>query len=109
MNVPKTMAANVIKKVIPMLDRILIMRAEVKTSTTGGILLPEEAVPKEMQGVVIAVGPGARNPGGAGHLPVAVKEGDRVLLPKYGGTKVDMDDKREYVLFRESDILAKLE
>ncbi|XP_023161705.1 10 kDa heat shock protein, mitochondrial [Drosophila hydei] len=101
--------ANVIKKVVPMLDRILILRAEVKTTTAGGILLPEDSVPKEMQGVVVAVGPGARNPVGAGHLPVAVKEGDRVLLPKYGGTKVDMDDKREYVLFRESDILAKLE
>lgn len=43
------------------------------------------------------------------HIPPAVQEGDRVLLPEYGGTKVEMEDKKEYLLFRESDILAKLE
>ncbi|XP_036326065.1 10 kDa heat shock protein, mitochondrial [Rhagoletis pomonella] len=101
--------AQAIKKILPMLDRILIQRAEAVTATKGGILLPEKSVGKVLEGTVVAVGPGARNPQSGNYIPVGVKEGDRVLLPEYGGTKVELDDKKEYILFRESDILAKLE
>ncbi|XP_017956695.1 10 kDa heat shock protein, mitochondrial isoform X2 [Drosophila navojoa] len=102
--------AAAIKKIIPMLDRILIQRAEAVTKTKGGIVLPEKSVGKVLEGTVIAVGPGTRNTTGS-HIPIGVKEGDRVLLPEFGGTKVqlDSDDKKEMFLFRESDILAKLE
>ncbi|EDW19165.2 10 kDa heat shock protein, mitochondrial [Drosophila mojavensis] len=103
--------AAAIKKIIPMLDRILIQRAEALTKTKGGIVLPEKSVGKVLEGTVIAVGPGTRNATTGSHIPIGVKEGDRVLLPEFGGTKVqlDSDDKKELFLFRESDILAKLE
>lgn len=54
-------AANAFKKIVPMLDRILVQRAEAMTKTQGGIVLPEQSQAKMMQGTVIAVGPGARN------------------------------------------------
>ncbi|KAH8269994.1 hypothetical protein KR018_001880 [Drosophila ironensis] len=103
--------AAAIKKIIPMLDRILIQRAEALTTTKGGIVLPEQAVGKVLEGKVLAVGPGPRNATTGNHIPIAIKEGDRVLLPEFGGTKVniDGDEKKALFLFRESDILAKLE
>uniref|UniRef100_A0A1B0FRG1 10 kDa heat shock protein, mitochondrial n=1 Tax=Glossina morsitans morsitans TaxID=37546 RepID=A0A1B0FRG1_GLOMM len=102
------MAANAIKKVMPMLDRILVQRAEPMTATEGGIVLPESARSKMMQGTVIAVGPGARNHQNE-HITPLIKKGDQVLLPGYGGTRVKMEDGKEYIIFRESDILAKYE
>ncbi|KAL7731387.1 hypothetical protein ACLKA6_001413 [Drosophila palustris] len=101
--------AAAIKRIIPMLDRILVQRAEALTTTKGGIVLPEKAVGKVLEGTVVAVGPGARNATTGSHVPIGVKEGDRVLLPEFGGTKVQLDEKKELFLFRESDILAKLE
>ncbi|KAI9583131.1 10 kDa heat shock protein, mitochondrial-like [Glossina fuscipes] len=103
------MAANVIKKIMPMLDRILVQRAEPMATTEGGIVVPEDSRTKMMQGTVIAVGPGARSHQSDVHVPPLVKAGDRVLLPEYGGTRVKMEDDKEYILFRESDILAKYE
>ncbi|XP_023167607.1 10 kDa heat shock protein, mitochondrial [Drosophila hydei] len=103
--------AAAIKRIIPMLDRILVQRAEALTKTKGGIVLPEKSVGKVLEGTVVAVGPGTRNSTTGSHIPIGVKEGDRVLLPEFGGTKVQLDneDKKELFLFRESDILAKLE
>ncbi|XP_017844237.2 10 kDa heat shock protein, mitochondrial [Drosophila busckii] len=103
--------AAAIKRIIPMLDRILVQRAEALTKTKGGIVLPEKSVGKVLEGTVLAVGPGSRNATNGSHIPIGVKEGDRVLLPEFGGTKVqvDSDEKKELFLFRESDILAKLE
>jgi len=100
--------AGAIKRLIPLLDRILVQRFEPITTTKGGIVIPEKAQNKVLQGQVIAVGPGGRNTTGA-NIPVNVQVGDRVLLPEFGGTKVELEDKKEYFLFRESDILAKLE
>jgi len=86
---------------------VLIQRSEALTKTAGGIVIPEKAQAKVLQGTVVAAGPGARNQNGE-HMPLAVKAGDTVLLPEYGGQKVELENK-EYHLFRESDILAKIE
>ncbi|KAK9737642.1 Chaperonin 10 Kd subunit [Popillia japonica] len=96
------------KKLIPLLDRVLIRKFEAVTKTKGGIVIPEKAAAKVLKGTVVAVGPGSRNPNGD-HVPLAVKVGDNVLLPEYGGTKVELEENNEYHLYRESDILAKLD
>lgn len=97
-----------IKRVIPLLDRVLIQRAEALTQSKGGIVIPESAQSKVSQGTVVAVGPGGRNKNGD-LIPISLNIGDNVLLPEFGGTKVKLDDDKEYHLFRENDILAKLE
>lgn len=103
------MASRAVKTLIPLLDRVLVRRAEAVTKTAGGIMLPEKAQGKVLHGEVIAVGTGIRKDNGD-FIPVLVKVGDKVLLPEYGGTKVNLEeDDKEYHLFRESDILAKIE
>ncbi|XP_057379201.1 10 kDa heat shock protein, mitochondrial-like [Daphnia carinata] len=99
--------ANALRRFIPMFDRVLIERAEAMTKTRGGIVIPEKAQQKVLKGTVVAVGPGSRTEKGD-LVPLAVKVGDQVLLPEYGGTKVEIEEK-EYHLFRESDLLAKIE
>ncbi|RZF35929.1 hypothetical protein LSTR_LSTR008499 [Laodelphax striatellus] len=101
-------AKQAIKKLVPMFDRVLVLRAEAVTKTKGGIVIPEKSQGKVLHGTVIAVGPGARNNNGE-LIPTQIKVGDQVLLPEYGGTKVELEENKEYHLFRESDILAKLE
>ncbi|XP_008557212.1 10 kDa heat shock protein, mitochondrial [Microplitis demolitor] len=96
-----------IKRLIPMLDRVLVQRADAITKTKGGVLLPENQK-KVLQATVVAVGPGSRNEQGQ-HVPMNIKVGDHVLLPEYGGTKVVLEEDKELHLFRESDILAKIE
>lgn len=101
--------ANAMKKLVPLLDRVLIKRAEAISRTAGGIVIPEKAQSKVLHGEVVAVGPGSRKDNGD-FIPLLVKIGDKVLLPEYGGTKVSLEnDEKEYHLFRESDILAKIE
>ena len=75
------------KRLIPLLDRVLVQRAEAVTKTKGGIVIPEKAQQKVQTATVVAVGPGARNKDG-GVIPMSVAVGDKVLLPEYGGTKV---------------------
>ncbi|KAJ8918400.1 hypothetical protein NQ315_008096 [Exocentrus adspersus] len=97
------------KRLIPLFDRVLVKKFEAIKQTKGGIVIPEKAQGKVLQGTVVAVGPGARLKDGS-FAPVAVKVGEKVLLPEYGGTKVDLEEENaEYHLFRESDILAKVE
>ncbi|KAK9879554.1 hypothetical protein WA026_006622 [Henosepilachna vigintioctopunctata] len=96
------------KRLLPLLDRVLVRKAEAITKTKGGIVIPDKAAAKVLQATVVAVGPGARNKNGE-HIPLSVKVGDNVLLPEYGGTKVELEENQEYHLFRESDILAKLD
>jgi len=99
------MASGALKRFIPMLDRILVQRAEAVTKSKGGILIPEKAQSKVLEGTVVAAGPGMRNAEG-NHVPMGIEVGDTVLLPEYGGTKITLEDK-DYTLFRENDIVAK--
>ncbi|CAH0557939.1 unnamed protein product [Brassicogethes aeneus] len=95
------------KKLIPLFDRVLIKKAEAITKTKGGIVIPEKAQTKVLEGIVMAVGPGTRTQNGD-LVPLSVQVGDNVLLPEYGGTKVNVEENAEYHLYRESDILAKV-
>lgn len=88
-----------------MFDRVLVERFAKETTTKGGIVLPDKAVGKVLNATVVAVGPGGRAHNGE-IIPVSVKPGDKVLLPEYGGNKIEIDSK-EYYLFRDSDILGK--
>merc|ERR1712004_72224 len=94
-----------LKRFIPLFDRILVQRAEAMTKTKGGIIIPEKSQGKVLEGTVVAAGPGARNDKGD-TVPMSIRVGDTVLLPEYGGTKLEIESK-EYSLLRESDIMAK--
>ncbi|GAX75589.1 hypothetical protein CEUSTIGMA_g3033.t1 [Chlamydomonas eustigma] len=94
------------RRLIPLLDRVLIERVVAAVKTPGGVLLPESALPKVNEGVVLAVGPGRRNQAGD-LIPVGVKEGDKVLLPEYGGSLIKLDQK-EIFLYRDEEILGIL-
>ncbi len=91
-------------KIRPLGERVLVEPVEEGETSKGGIIIPDSAKEKPQEGKVIAVGTGKldkdRQP-----LPFNVKEGDLVLMPKYGGTEVKMDDK-VYQIMREDDILA---
>ncbi|KAL3094789.1 hypothetical protein niasHS_006084 [Heterodera schachtii] len=91
----------------PFFDRVLIERFLPEQKTKGGIMIPEKAQGKVLEGTVVAIGPGYRNDEGK-TIPMQLQIGDRVLLPEYGGAKIVMEDK-EYHVFRESDIIGKFE
>lgn len=97
--------ASIGRRLIPLLDRVLIERFAAEVKTKGGIVIPEKAQGKVHSGTVVAVGPGGRTDNGQ-TIPLQVKEGDKVLLPEYGGQKVEIDNK-EFFLFRDADILGK--
>ncbi|KAJ2725408.1 mitochondrial heat shock protein Hsp10 [Coemansia sp. Benny D115] len=98
------------QRIIPLLDRVLIERVKAETKTASGILLPEKAVEKLHEGVVVAVGPGNVTKEGS-VIPTGLAEGDRVLLPNYGGSPIKLDSfkDKEYLLYRAEEILAKLQ
>ncbi|KAL5059170.1 hypothetical protein RYX36_030774 [Vicia faba] len=93
------------KRLIPLFNRVLVEKIVSPSKTNAGILLPEKSS-KLNSGKVVAVGPGIHGKDGK-LVPVAVKEGDTVLLPEYGGTEVKLDHK-EYFLYRDDDILGTL-
>jgi len=95
------------KKLRPLMNRVLIKKAEPLTKTKGGILLPENKQEQLNFGVVVAVGPGKALDNGQ-LRPVSVKEGDTVLLPEYGGNKVTLDDNQDYFLYRDDDLMGTL-
>jgi chaperonin GroES len=91
----------------PMHDRVLVRRIEQEEKTSGGIIIPDTAKEKPMEGQVIAVGPGGRD--GTGKLiPIDVKTGDRVLFGKWSGTEVKIDGE-ELLIMKESDIMGVIE
>ncbi len=91
-------------KIRPLGDRILVERLEEETQSAGGIIIPDTAKEKPIQGKVIAVGSGRRDESGKVHA-LEVKKGDRVLFSKYGGTEVTLDGN-EHLILREDDVLA---
>ena len=91
----------------PLHDRVLVKRVEEETKTKGGIIIPDTAKEKPMQGEVLAVGPGARDERGE-LVPLDVKPGDRILFGKWSGTEVKMDGE-ELLIMKESDIMGVLE
>jgi chaperonin GroES len=93
-------------KVRPLHDRVLLKRLEQKEMVKGGIIIPDTAKEKPMEGEVIAVGPGKMMDDGK-RAALDVKAGDRVLFGKYAGTEIKIDDE-EYVIMREEEILAVL-
>jgi len=91
----------------PLHDRVVVRRVEEDTKTAGGIIIPDTAQEKPMQGEIIAVGPGARDDTGK-IQPLDVKAGDLVLFGKWSGTEVKIDGK-ELLIMKESDIMGVLE
>ncbi len=91
----------------PLHDRVVVRRVEEETKTAGGIIIPDTAKEKPMQGEIIAVGPGARDESGR-IVPLDVKKGDRVLFGKWSGTEVKIDGQ-DLLIMKESDILGVIE
>ena len=91
----------------PLHDRVLVKRVEEEQKTKGGIIIPDTAKEKPMQGEVLAVGPGVRNEDG-NLVALDVKAGDRILFGKWSGTEVKLDGQ-DLLIMKESDILGVLE
>ncbi len=93
-----------IKEIRPLGDRLLVERLEQEDKTPGGIIIPDNAKEKPMEGKVVAVGGGARADDGK-IIPLEVKVGDKVLFAKWGGTEIKVGGQ-EYLIMKESDVLA---
>ena len=93
-------------KVIPLHDRVLVKRLEAEDTTKGGIIIPDTAKEKPQEAKVIAVGQGRVNEDGK-VVPLDVKKGDKVLIGKFSGTEVMIEDE-EHIILREEEILAKI-
>ena len=91
----------------PLHDRVLIKALEGEEKTKGGIIIPDTAKEKPMEGEVVAVGPGARGEDGTLH-PLDVKPGDRMLFSKWSGTEIKLDGE-DLIIMKESDIMGVIE
>ena len=91
----------------PLHDRVVVRRIEEDTKTVGGIIIPDTAKEKPMQGEIVSVGPGARDEAGK-LVPLEVKKGDRVLFGKWSGTEVKINGE-DLVIMKESDVLGIIE
>ena len=91
----------------PLHDRVVVRRVEQEAKTAGGIIIPDTAKEKPMEGEIIAVGPGGRDENGK-LVPIDVKAGDRILFGKWSGTEVKIDGE-ELLIMKESDIMGVIE
>jgi len=89
----------------PMRDGVLVKRVQEEEKTKGGIIIPDTAKEKPMEGIVVAVGGGRTGGEDNKKIPLEVKKGDRVLFSKYAGTEIKIDGE-EHVLMKEEDIIA---
>ncbi|MFZ5573482.1 MAG: co-chaperone GroES [Thermodesulfobacteriota bacterium] len=94
-------------KIRPLQDRILVQRVAEEEKTKGGIIIPDTAKEKPIEGKVIAVGSGRVGEDGK-KIPLEIKAGDRILFGKYGGTEVKISGE-EYLIMREDDVLGIIE
>ena len=90
----------------PLHDRVVVKRVAEEEKTRGGIIIPDTAKEKPMEGEVIAVGPGARDEKGT-LVPLDVKAGDRILFGKWSGTEIKLDGE-DFLIMKESDIMGVL-
>jgi len=91
----------------PLHDRVVVRRLEAEEKTAGGIIIPDTAKEKPMEGEIVAVGPGARDETGK-LVPLDVKAGDRILFGKWSGTEVKLNNE-ELLIMKESDIMGIIE
>ncbi len=94
-------------KIRPLHDRILVKRLEEKEVTKGGIIIPDSAKEKPVEGKIVAAGKGKVNENGE-VKPLEVKEGDRILFGKYAGTEIKIEGE-EFLMMREDDVLGVIE
>jgi chaperonin GroES len=94
-------------QVKPLYDRVLLKRIEAEEQVRGGIIIPDTAKEKPQEAEVVSVGDGKIDEDGK-RVPMTVKKGDRVLIGKYSGTDIKIDDE-EYTIVREDEILAIIE
>jgi chaperonin GroES len=88
----------------PLHDRVLVKRIESEEKTKSGIIIPDTAKEKPMEGEVVSVGSGIRQENGT-IIPLDVKAGDRILFGKWSGTEIKLDNK-DYIVMKESDIMG---
>jgi chaperonin GroES len=93
------------QKLTPLHDRVLVRRVQEAETVRGGIIIPDTAKEKPQEGIVIAVGTGRHDKGQT--IPLAVKEGDRVLFGKYSGSEIKIDGE-ELLIMKEDEILGIL-
>jgi len=91
-------------KIQPLHDRVIVKRVEEEEQTKGGIIIPDTAKEKPIEGMVTAVGSGKSEEGGK-KVPLEVKEGERVLFSKYAGTEINIEGE-EHLIMKEEDIIA---
>jgi len=94
-------------KVKPLFDRVLVKRVEAEEKVKGGIIIPDTAKEKPMEGKVISVGQGRLDDDGK-RVPMEVKKGDRILFGKYAGTEIKINEE-EHIILREDEILGIIE
>jgi chaperonin GroES len=94
-------------KLRPLHDRVLVKRLDSESKTAGGIIIPDTAKEKPMEGKIVAAGSGARDEAGK-IQPLDVKKGDKILFGKWSGTEIKLDGE-ELLIMKESDILAVIE